>query len=46
MRINAKEGFAEGDKAGNMQNGIGRELMQLHAINKEKPTEKLLGRKG
>jgi hypothetical protein len=46
MRINAKEGFAEGDKIGNMQNGIRRELMQLYAINKEKPTKKLMGGKG
>jgi hypothetical protein len=33
MRINGKKGFAESDKAGNMQDGIRRELMPLHAIN-------------
>jgi hypothetical protein len=46
MRINAKEGFTEGDKTSNVQNGIQHELMQLHAINEKKPTKKLVGRKG
>jgi hypothetical protein len=30
----------------NMQIGIRHELMQLHAINKEKPTKKFVDRKG
>jgi hypothetical protein len=45
MRINAKEGFTVSNKAGNVQNRIGRKLMQLYAINKKKPAKKLVGRK-
>jgi hypothetical protein len=46
VRVDAKKCFAESDKTSNVQNGIQRELMQLHTINKEKPTKKFMGRKG
>jgi hypothetical protein len=45
MRIDTKEGLAKIDKAGNVQNQIWHELVQLHAIDKEKPTKKFVGRK-
>jgi hypothetical protein len=45
MGLDPQEGFAESDKAGDVQDRIGRELVKLHAINKEKPTEKFVGRK-
>ena len=44
MRVNAQEAFAEGYEARNVQDRIWRELMQLHAVNKEKPTKKFVGR--
>jgi hypothetical protein len=44
MGINAKKGFAKGNRASNVQNRIWRDLMQLHTINKKKPTKKLMGR--
>jgi hypothetical protein len=43
--IDSKEGFAEGDEAGNVQDGIWRKLVKLHAINKEEPTKEFVGRK-
>jgi hypothetical protein len=45
VRVNAKEGLAESDKAGNAQNRIWCELVQLHAIDKQNPTKKFIGRK-
>jgi hypothetical protein len=45
MRVNAKEGLAKSDKAGNVQNRIWHELVQLHSIDKEKPTKKFVDRK-
>jgi hypothetical protein len=44
MRVNAQEAFVEGFEARNVQDEIWRELMQLHAVNKEKPTKKFVGR--
>jgi hypothetical protein len=44
MGLDPQEGFAESDKTGDVQDRIWRELVKLHAINKEKPTEKLVGR--
>lgn len=43
--INSKKRFAKSDKPSNVQNRIRRELMKLHAIDKEKPTKKFMGRK-
>jgi hypothetical protein len=43
--IDSKEGLTEGDKIGDMQDRIRRELVKLHAINKKKPTKKFVGRK-
>jgi hypothetical protein len=45
MRLDPNEGFAESDKAGDVQNRIWRELVKLHAVNKEKPMEKFVGKK-
>jgi hypothetical protein len=45
MGIDLKERFTKGDKAGNVQDRVRRELMKLHAINKKKPAEKFMGRK-
>jgi hypothetical protein len=44
MGLDPEEGFAESDKAGDVQNRIWRELVKMHAVNKEKPTEKFVGR--
>jgi hypothetical protein len=43
--INSKKRFAKSDKTSNVENRIRRELMKLHAIEKEKPTKKFMGRK-
>jgi hypothetical protein len=43
--IDPKEGFTESDKTGDVQDRIWHELVKLHAINKEKPTKKFVGRK-
>jgi hypothetical protein len=43
--INPKKKIAKSDKTSNVQNRIRRELMKLHAIDKEKPTKKFMGRK-
>jgi hypothetical protein len=45
MGLDPQEGFAESDNAGDVQDRIWRELVKLHAINKEKPMEKFVGRK-
>jgi hypothetical protein len=45
VRLNAQEGLAESHETGNVQKRIWCELMELHTVNKEKPTEKLVGRK-
>ena len=44
MRVNAKEALAKGYEAHNVQDGIWRELMQLHAVNEKKPTKEFVGR--
>jgi hypothetical protein len=46
MGINPKERFTKGDIASNVQDRVRRELMELHAINKKKPVEEFIGRKG
>jgi hypothetical protein len=43
--IDPKEGFTKSDKTGDVQDRIWGELVKLHAINKEKPTKKFVGRK-
>jgi hypothetical protein len=45
MRLDPEKRFAKHNKAGNVQNRVWRELVKLHAINKEKPTKKFVGRK-
>jgi hypothetical protein len=44
--LDAQERLAKSHKAGYVKNGIWCELMQLHTIEKQKPTEKFVGRKG
>jgi hypothetical protein len=44
MGIDPKERFTKGDKAGNVQDRVRRELMKLHAINKKKPAKEFMGR--
>jgi hypothetical protein len=43
--LNAQEGLAESHETGNVQKRIWCELVELHTVNKQKPTEKLVGRK-
>jgi hypothetical protein len=42
--IDSKKRFTKSDKTSNVQNQILCELMKLHAIDKEKPTKKFVGR--
>jgi hypothetical protein len=44
MGLDPEKRFAKHNEAGNVQNRVGRELVKLHAINKEKPTKKFMGR--
>jgi hypothetical protein len=44
MGLDPQEGFAECDKAGNVQDRIGCEVVKLHAIDKKNPTEEFMGR--
>jgi hypothetical protein len=44
MGLDPEERFAKSDKAGDVQNRVWRELVKLHAVNKEKPTKKFVGR--
>jgi hypothetical protein len=44
MGIDPEERFAKSDKACDVQNRVWRELVKLHAINKEKPMKKFVGR--
>jgi hypothetical protein len=43
MGLDPQERFTESDKVGDVQDRIWRELVKLHAINKEKPTKKFVG---
>jgi hypothetical protein len=43
--LNAQEGLAESHETGDVQKRIRCELVELHTVNKQKPTEKLVGRK-
>jgi hypothetical protein len=45
MGIDPEKRFAKCNKAGNVHNRVWRELVKLHAINKEKPVKKFVGRK-
>jgi hypothetical protein len=45
MGFNPHERLTKSNKTGDMQDRIWRELVKLHAINKEKPMEKFVGRK-
>jgi hypothetical protein len=43
--VNSKKRLTKGDKTSNVKNRIWPKLMKLHAIDKEKPTKKFVGRK-
>jgi hypothetical protein len=45
VRVDSKKRLTKSDETGNVENRIWRELVKLHAINEEKPTKKLVGRK-
>jgi hypothetical protein len=45
MGLDPQEGFTQSDKISDVQDRIWCELVKMHAINKEKPTEKFVGRK-
>jgi hypothetical protein len=45
MGLDPEKRFAKHNKAGNVHNRVWIELVKLHAINKEKPTKKFVGRK-
>jgi hypothetical protein len=45
MGFDPQERLAKSNKKGDMQDRIWCELVKLHAANKEKPTEKFVGRK-
>jgi hypothetical protein len=44
MRVDTKKTLTKSDEAGGMDDRIWCELMQLHTINKQKPTKKFMGR--
>jgi hypothetical protein len=44
VRVNSKKRLTKGNETGNVENEIWRELVKLHAIDKEEPTKKLVGR--
>jgi hypothetical protein len=44
VRADSKKKLAKSDETGNVENRIWRELVKLHAIDKEKPTKKLMGK--
>jgi hypothetical protein len=43
--VNSQKSFTKSDEACDMKKRIWHELMQLHAIDKEKPTKEFVGRK-
>jgi hypothetical protein len=45
MGLDPQEGFTESDETGDVQERIWRELVKVHAVNKEKPMKKFMGRK-
>jgi hypothetical protein len=45
MGLDPEKRFAKRNKEGNVQNRVWCELVKLHAINKDKPTKKFMGRK-
>jgi hypothetical protein len=46
MGFDPQKRLAKSDKASNVQNRVWRELVKLHAVDKEKSAEKFMGRKG
>ena len=43
MRVNTEVSLTKGYENGEVKDGVGCELEELHTIYKEKPTEKLVG---
>jgi hypothetical protein len=46
IRLDSKEAFAQCDKNRHVQDRIGRQLVKLKPINKEKTAKKLMDRRG
>jgi hypothetical protein len=46
MGLDPEKRLAKCHKAGNVENRVWCELVKLHAINKQKPTKKFVGREG
>jgi hypothetical protein len=46
MGLNPEKRLTKCNKADNVENRVWRELVKLHAINKEKATKKFVGREG
>jgi hypothetical protein len=46
MRFDPQERLAKSSEASNVQNRAWHELVKLHAVNKEKPAKKFMGRNG
>jgi hypothetical protein len=44
--INPQKRLAQSYEASNVQDGVWCELVKLHTINKKKPTQEFVGRKG
>jgi hypothetical protein len=42
--MDAQEAFAESNKASDVEDGVWCELVKLHAVHKQKPTKKFVGR--
>jgi hypothetical protein len=45
MGFDPQERLTKSNKTGDMQDRIWRELVKLHAVNKEEASEKFMGRK-
>jgi hypothetical protein len=45
MRFDPQERLAKSNKTSDVQNRIWRELVKLHAVNEENPTEKFMAGK-
>jgi hypothetical protein len=45
MGFDPQKRFTKCDKAGNVEDRVGCELMKLHTIDEKKPTKEFVGRK-
>ena len=44
MRVDAQEALAKGDETSNLKQCVGREVMELEAVNVDESMEKIMGR--